>query len=63
MNSAVRRHHYRRLQKTRRNYWGRELTDKRELGMIANTPQPCSCIGGCGHMRQAYGLTRQELRV
>ena len=61
MNSAVRRHHYRRLQKTRKNYWFGGM-DNKELGMIANTPHPCSCVGGCGHMRQMYGPTRQELR-
>jgi hypothetical protein len=69
---AIRRHHYRRLQKARKNYWGcpirvyeafeRPPMTNRELGIVANTPHSCSCTGGCGHMRQAYGPTRQELR-
>lgn len=61
MNSAITRHHYRRLQKSRKHYWfGREygMTAK-ESGQVANTPHPCSCLG-CGNARKIEGPTRQE---
>lgn len=47
---ALRRHHYRRLQAKRKNYWFGNHTP-RESGMIATTPHPCSCLG-CGNLRK-----------
>lgn len=67
MKSAIRRYHYKRLQKGRKIYWFGPWDDstkeKIRLGKLANTSHPCSCQGGCGHMREAVGLTRQELRA
>ncbi len=64
---AVRRHHYQRLKKNRRDYWRSpeevELT-KKELGRVANTPHPCSCSMGCGNPRRVTGeRTAQERKV
>lgn len=64
MKNAMRRHHYRRLQKTRRDYWfGSETKHSpRESGMIVATPHPCSCLG-CGNLRKHIGeKTIQERR-
>lgn len=65
MNSAIRRHHYRRLQKKRKGYWysidGRKLSAA-ELGIVVATPQPCSCRG-CGNPRKHENQkTMQERR-
>jgi len=53
MQTAIRRHHYRRLQKKRSEYWfGYETKHSpRESGMIVSTPHPCSCLG-CGNLRK-----------
>lgn len=79
LRRAERRHHYRRLQDKRKGYWGHpttkpiiwweghvdELMDEAQLGMVANTPQPCSCFS-CGNPRRYFKLqvdrlTKQEL--
>lgn len=56
MNSAIRRHHYKRLQKARSDFWfGSETKHTpRESGMIVSTPHPCSCLG-CGNLRKHTG--------
>jgi hypothetical protein len=37
--------------------------EERWIGRMASTHnKPCSCVGGCGHLRQAVGPTIQELR-
>lgn len=53
MKSAIRRHHYKRVQKARSRYWsGHEIKHSpRESGMIVATPHPCSCLG-CGNLRK-----------
>lgn len=61
---AIRRHHYDRLKKTRKNYWGRTWNnhpmDEGQLGVVANTPTPCSCFG-CGNPRKYFKtITTQE---
>jgi hypothetical protein len=64
--SVIRRHHYKRLQKTRSNYWfGHETKHTlRESGMVVSTPHPCSCPGGCGNPRTLKGeKTIQEKRI
>ena len=63
MSRALRRHHYRRLQKKRQHYWsGTKYMTPRKLGMVVSTPHPCSCMG-CGHQRYWFGPTIQERRV
>lgn len=64
MKSAIRRHHYKRLQKTRSRYWfGHDVKHtSRQSGQVVSTPHPCSCDGGCGHFRRMYGKTVQERR-
>lgn len=64
MKTAIRRHHYRRLQKKRSRYWfGREIKmSPRQLGLVVATPHPCSCLG-CGNLRKHIGeKTIQERR-
>lgn len=53
MNTAIRRHHYRRLQKARSKYWNGQETkmSSRVAGMVVSTPHPCSCRG-CGNPRK-----------
>ena len=53
MNSAIRRYHYRRVQKARSDYWfGREIKHSpQQAGMIIATPHPCLCRG-CGNPRK-----------
>lgn len=64
MQSAIRRHHYRRLQKTRSKYWfgHEEKHTPRVSGMVVATPQPCgrAC---CGNPRKYFNeKTVQERR-
>lgn len=64
MKNAIRRHHYRRLQKKRSWYWfGHEIKmSPRQLGLVVATPHPCSCLG-CGNPRKHIGeKTMQERR-
>jgi len=65
MNSATRRHHYRRLQKTRKLYWfGHEIKHTpRQSGMVIATP--CCCSNNCcGNPRKHFNqLTIQERRA
>lgn len=64
---AVRRHHQERLKKRRKHYWGYDSTgirpnnmDEKQLGLVANTPCPCSCFG-CGNPRKHFKeLTKAE---
>lgn len=72
MSRAIRRHHYRRLQKKRKSYWGGSFGTKTEvrymhteayrLGVLVSTPHPCSCIG-CGNKRRIEGPSMQERRA
>lgn len=65
---AIRRHHYERLKKNRKDYWGYARDEKpggmppRILGMVAQTPAACSCWM-CNRPRKIFGdLTLQEQR-
>jgi hypothetical protein len=69
---ALRRHHRKRLQKARAGYWGMKRwagifgpPEPRQMGMVVDTPTPCSCWM-CGNPRR-YGsgrsLTMQEQRA
>jgi hypothetical protein len=58
---AIRRHHYQRLKRKRKNYWYRNLSD-RHLGIVVNTPRVCSCPL-CGNPRRHWNeMTVQERR-
>ncbi len=58
---AIRRHHYNRLKKNRRYYWGRELKDD-EVGFVVDTPHPCSRYC-CGNPRKWFlEISTQEKR-
>lgn len=70
---AIRRHHYRRLQKTRRDahYWGRGYVDGHlenhdwdpcNLGMVATTPKLISSCICCMNQRKVEGDTLAERR-
>lgn len=68
-NRAVRRHHIERLKAKRKGYWGYphhygiwapEQMDARQLGKVAQYPQPCSCRG-CGNQRKWEGPKFAEL--
>ena len=74
MKSAIRRHHYYRLQKKRRWYWGGpgefrpqpnriifELSEEERLGRLANTPHPCSRFC-CANRRRFEGPSISEIR-
>lgn len=67
MNSAIRRHHYKRLQKARANHWlvwGLEpyTLTARQRGMVVATPHPCS-RACCGNPRKYFNeKTMQERR-
>lgn len=58
---AQRRHHYQRLKKKRKNYWGK-IEDEKRLGQAVDTPCDCSCMM-CGNQRKIIGETRQEKRA
>ena len=61
---AIRRHHRYRLQWNRRRYWDKDGLDgnPRWLGMVVDTPTPCSCWM-CGNPRKYFTeKTMQELR-
>jgi len=58
---AIRRHHIERLKNNRRTHWNRVLS-KEELGMVVETPTPCSCFM-CGNPRKYFKQkTNQEKR-
>jgi len=59
MSIAQRRHHTRRLKRNRKNYWHWDKKTPGELGVLVDTPHPCSCRG-CGNQRKREGETRQE---
>jgi hypothetical protein len=50
---AIRRAHRARLKKARRFHWGRRLRGS-ALGMVVDTPTPCSCWM-CGNPRRYFG--------
>lgn len=53
---AIRRHHYTRLKKKRKNYWGNEYTNP----IVYETPKCCSCCA-CGNPRKHWkAITKQE---
>lgn len=59
---ALRRHHLARLKRVRAKYrWGAANITPRILGMVVNTPCPCSCYL-CGNARKFQGRTIQEKR-
>lgn len=60
---ALRRHHYRRLQRKRAGYWGGYASfPGRAQGQVVTSP--CMCSGPCcGNPRYHFGdLTLQERR-
>lgn len=60
---ALRRHHRVRLKRTRRHYWGRDLSQEPVyLARCVDTPCPCSCWM-CRNARQLEGETIQERRA
>jgi hypothetical protein len=64
MTRAIRRHHYDRLKKKRKLYWGGYdyPNDEKTLGKIVSTPQMCSRYC-CGNPRRHRGeVTLQEKR-
>jgi hypothetical protein len=66
-NRAERRHQVKRIKAKRKQYWGldfRGWSDPMspvQLGAVARTPHPCSCIMGCGNERAFYGKTIAEI--
>jgi len=61
---AVRRYHYYRLKKKRKDYYGwgdyEYVMTPKQLGKVANTPTPCSCYC-CGNPRKHWNAkTRSE---
>jgi len=69
---AIRRHHYQRLKRYRKWYWGGPVgtepgvrymrTEDERVGLLASTPHPCSCIG-CANLRRIDGPPMQERRA
>ena len=64
MGISERRYHRERLKKKRQNYWGfnsqhRGAATIRQLGILVNTPKPCSCWM-CRNRRKDEGETIQE---
>lgn len=60
-NRAMRRHHRTRIAKNRSRYWGRDISGcSRLMGIVINTPHPCSCWQ-CGNQRKIAGPTRKEM--
>ena len=61
MNRALRRHHYQRLKRKRRHYYGGYGRHRDDVqGKLARTAPSCSCWM-CGNPRKYFGeLTRQE---
>lgn len=74
-NRAERRAQTVRLKAKRKTYWGYpqrfgtcgypphspEGMSPRQLGMVSQTPHPCSCALGCGNARAFYGRTLKEI--
>lgn len=64
-NRAVRRHHAARLKKARSGYWGyayngRGPMSERTVGLLLNTPKPCSCWM-CNRPRKVFGKSLKEI--
>jgi hypothetical protein len=65
---SERRAHIERLKKKRRFYWGKdlhhinnELDPGRQLGMVVDTPKPCSCWMCSNPRRGLNERTLQEI--
>lgn len=59
---AERRYQLERIKVKRKTYWGatrKEPLTPRQFGIVASTPQVCSCWM-CRNARKGYGLTTQE---
>ena len=59
---SIRRHHKERLKNKRQHYWfGKDHMNDRKLGIVTETPSPCSSYC-CGNPRKWNGgeLTIQE---
>lgn len=71
MSRAERRHHYARLKKARKGYWGfgRESYGRgpntcitpRQLGILVNTPEMCNCKM-CNRPRRVFGDPIADIR-
>jgi hypothetical protein len=61
MSRCMKFHHQKRIKNNRREYWGEVNKDERRLGILLNTPKPCSCFM-CRNRRKDEGLTLQELK-
>ena len=61
MPRALRRHHYQRLKRKRRDHYGSYGRHRDDVqGQLANTAMLCSCWM-CGNPRKYFGeITRQE---
>ena len=65
---GLRRHHVRRLKRRRRGYWYGTFEEfapltRRALGVVVNTPKPCSCWM-CGNPRKHWReRSLQEIRA
>ena len=60
---AIRRAHRERLLKKRLKYWGSMHKTPTQLGILVNTPTPCSCRI-CGNPRKFFNeKTMQERRA
>jgi len=62
MSRDLKIHHAARIKNNRKYYWGNTVKDGRRLGILLNTPKPCSCIM-CRNKRNYVGMTTQELRA
>ena len=69
-NRAERRAQVARLKVKRKFYWsygraygteGNTSMNPRQLGMVVQHPQSCSCPMGCGNARKVYGRPFREL--
>lgn len=73
---AERRAQTARIKAKRKSYWGYphrywcgnddppcppKQMDARRLGMVSQTPHPCSCPMGCGNARAFYGRSLKEI--
>jgi hypothetical protein len=59
---ALKLHHAKRIKNNRKHYWGGTGKGLRKLGILLNTPKPCSCMM-CRNKRSYEGKTLQELRA
>lgn len=59
---ALRRHHVRRLKKSRQHYWGPATKDPGHAGKVVSTPCPCSCWM-CGNPRRHLNEPSRQERM